>query len=445
MKSNLRLINGRIFTGNPSQPWAESLTVLNGRITWIGKGTAPEVEGCETVDAHGQLVIPGLTDAHVHFFWYARTLANVDLAGIESMDKALSMISARVSQKKSTEWGIGNSYNHNVWGMDREPNRFDLDAVSPENPVAVTSKCGHTVWANSEALRIAGIDKDTEDPPGSRIDRDEDGNPTGLLREGAMNLVYKVIPPVGCEEGRELLKKAMYNAHAFGLTGVHNCEGSDSLKLLAELDRSNELTLRVVQHYAETNFPHALNMGLNSGFGSELLSFGGLKLFIDGALGVQTALMCEPFEASSNLGIQTMSEEELRQLVLTAAENGIASAIHAIGDKANNMVLNILAEAKTINADLRHRIEHAQLLTDPDVARFGQLGVVASVQPTHVIGDMDLVDAYWGKRGRLAYAFGSLARAGSVLAFGSDCPVETMDPILGIHSAVNRQRPGGYP
>lgn len=445
MKANLRLVNGRIYTGTSSETWAESLSVVNGRITWVGDGPPPEMEDCETIDLQGRLVVPGLTDAHVHFLWYARTLANVDLAGIESMDEALAMLSARVSQKQPGEWVVGDSYNHNVWGMDREPSRFDLDVFSLENPVAVTSKCGHTVWANSLALRFAGIDRDTVDPAGSRIDRDSRGEPTGLLREGAMNLVYKAIPPVGREEGQELLRKAMVRAHAFGLTGVHNCEGSDSLKLLAALDRRGELTLRVVQHYAENNFTDALRLGLNSGFGSERLSLGGLKLFIDGALGVQTALMCEPFENSQNLGIQTMPEGDLRELVFRAAENGMSSTIHAIGDRANNLVLNVLEELIAKDSGLRHRIEHAQLLSDADMKRFGELGVIASVQPTHVLGDMDLVDAYWGARGRLAYAFGSLAKSGSVLAFGSDCPVETMDPLLGIHAAVNRQRPGGYP
>jgi predicted amidohydrolase YtcJ len=364
---------------------------------------------------------------------------------VESLNDALAMLADRVSNKKPGEWIIGTSYNHNVWGLGREPNRYDLDAISPENPVAVTSKCGHTLWVNSEALRLAGVDRDTVDPPGSRIERDAGGFPVGLLREGAMSLVYSIIPPLGCEEGKELLRQAMAKVHALGLTGVHNCEGSDALKLLAELDRSGELTLRVVQHYAENNVDAAHRLGLNSGFGSAKLSFGGLKLFFDGALGVQTALMFEPFENTDNLGIQTMQEDCLRDLVMQAAENGISAAIHAIGDKANHVVLNVLEEAQQVNAALRHRVEHVQLLTDEDLERFGRLGIIASVQPTHVLGDMDLVSSYWGRRGRLAYAFASLAKAGSVLAFGSDCPVETMDPIMGIHAAVTRQRPGGYP
>ncbi|HSL93068.1 MAG TPA: amidohydrolase, partial [Bacillota bacterium] len=295
------------------------------------------------------------------------------------------------------------------------------------------------------AMSMAGINRYTEEPPGSRIDRDAAGEPIGLFREGAMGLIYHAIPPVDRETGKDLLRQAMQRAHAWGLTGVHNCEGSDSLSRLAELARDGELTLRVLQHYSEDNFDAALRLGINSGFGDDHLRMGGLKLFIDGALGVQTALMDEPFCGSDNTGIQTMPKDRLEELVQRAAQHGISSTVHAIGDKANRMVLDILQSAVTIDPKLRHRMEHVQLLTDEDVARFAQLGVTASMQPTHLLGDMDLVEKYWGERGRLAYAFGSVLRSGGRLAFGSDCPVETMDPILAIHSAVSRQRIDGHP
>lgn len=445
MASDLRIINARIFTGNDAYPWAESLLIKRGRIEWVGHGVAPELVGAETIDLGGRLVLPGLTDAHVHFYWYARTLANVDLAGVDSMERALAMLSAAVQERKPGEWVVGDSYNHNLWGMDREPDRRDLDAIAPLNPVVVTSKCGHTVWANSLAMSLAGVSRDTVDPAGSRIERDSDGEPAGLFREGAMGLIYRAIPPLVRDTGKELLREAMQRAHAFGLTGVHNCEGSDSLSLLAELDRAGELTLRVLQHYSQDNFASALNLGVNSGFGNDMLRMGGLKLFIDGALGVQTALMDEPFCGSNNTGIQTMDEDSLKDLVHRAAGHGIGATVHAIGDRANRMVLDIMESARAIDQRLRNRVEHAQLLTDEDVPRFARLDVVASMQPAHLLGDMDLVDEYWGERGRLAYAFGSVLRSGGRLAFGSDCPVETMDPVLGIHAAVTRQRVGGHP
>jgi len=444
--NSLCLTNGKIFTGNPGNPWAESILVLNGRIAWVGQGKPPCSSDVRNIDLQGMLALPGLVDAHVHFLWYALGLDNVRMVGIESLEQALDLVAQHVEKALPGEWIVGDSYNHNVWDMDREPNRYDLDKVAPHNPVLISSKCGHTAWVNSMALKLANITAATPDPEGARIDRDSQGEPLGLLREGAQGLVYKVIPDPDPAKARALLKRAIGIAHSMGLTGVHNCEGRDSLRLFGELARRGELDFRVVQHVPADSIDEALSLGLTSGIGGEYLRIGGVKVFVDGALGSQTALMFAPHEDSDNLGLQTMREEDLKALVLKAAHGGISSAIHAIGDKANHMVLNMY-ESALADADstLRHRIEHAQLLTAEDYPRFGRNNIVASVQPTHVLGDIDLVHKYWGARGRYAYPFKSLLDSGAVLAFGSDCPVETMDPILGIHAAVNRQRPGGYP
>lgn len=443
---SLRLINGKIFTGNPNAIWAESILVLNGRIAWIGKGEAPEVDGIITRDLGGRLVVPGFVDAHVHFLWYALGLDNVRMVGVESLEQALDLVAARVSVAQRGEWIVGDSYNHNVWGMDREPNRYDLDRVAPHNPVLISSKCGHTAWVNTKALELANISYGTPDPAGARIERSSSGEPTGLLREGAQGLVQSVIPDPEPKKARNLLKQAIGIAHSMGLTGIHDCEGREALKLFGELARDNELDFRVVHNVPVESLDEAIALGLTSGVGGEKVRIGGLKLFVDGALGSQTALMFEPHENSSNLGIQIMSEGDLKSTVLKAAQAGISSAIHAIGDKANNMVLNMYEDVLRETCPLlRHRIEHVQLLAKPDIERLGNLNVIASVQPTHVLGDLDIVHRFWGKRGRYAYAFKSLLKSGAVLAFGSDCPVESMDPILGIHAAVNRQRPGGYP
>lgn len=444
--SSLRLTNGRIFTGNPTAPWAEEMLILNGRIAWVGEGDAPAIPGVETFDLGGRLALPGLVDAHVHFLWYALGLDNVRMVGVENLDQALGLVEARVQSSGPGDWIVGDSYNHNVWGMDREPNRCDLDKVAPHNPVLISSKCGHTAWVNSKALELAGITAATPDPEGARIDRDELGEPTGLLREGAQGLVYKIIPAPDPEKALDLLKQAIGLAHSMGLTGIHNCEGRDSLRYFGELARAGELNFRVVHNVPSDSIDEAVAVGLTSGVGGEWVRIGGIKLFVDGALGSQTSLMFEPHEGSENLGIQTMPEDELMELVLKGAQGGLSSAIHAIGDKANNMVLNMYETAlKVGDPSLRHRIEHVQLLAEQDVARLGGSNIIASVQPTHVLGDIDLVHKYWGARGRYAYPFKSLLETGAVLAFGSDCPVESMDPILGIHAAVNRQRPGGYP
>ncbi|KAF0197605.1 MAG: hypothetical protein FD169_207 [Bacillota bacterium] len=444
--SSLRLTNGKIFTGNPTAPWAEELLILNGRIAWVGDGEAPSLPGVETLDLGGRLALPGLVDAHVHFLWYALGLDSVRMVGVESLDQALALVAERIRNSGPGEWIVGDSYNHNVWGMEREPNRYDLDRVAPDHPVFISSKCGHTAWVNSKALALAGVTAVTPNPEGSRIDRDSQGEPTGLLRESAQGLVGSVIPDPDPAKACMMLKRAIGIAHSMGLTGIHNCEGRDSLRHFGKLAREGELNFRVVHHVPADSLDEAITLGLTSGVGGEWVRIGGVKLFIDGALGSQTALMFEPHEGSENLGIQTMAEDELKELVLKAAQGGISSAIHAIGDRANNMVLNMYETAlKDGDPILRHRIEHVQLLTEHDVARLGSSNIIASVQPTHVLGDIDLVHKYWGQRGRYAYPFKSLLKTGAVLVFGSDCPVESMDPILGIHAAVNRQRPSGYP
>ncbi len=443
--SSLLLTNGKVYTGNPKNKWATSILIQNGRVAWVGQGNPPAAD-CSHIDLGGRLVLPGLVDAHIHFLWYATGIESVRMVGVESLDQALGMVAERVAQLQPGEWVVGDSYNHNVWGMEREPNRYDLDRVSPDHPVIISSKCGHTAWVNSKALELAGITATTADPDGSRIDRDDHGEPTGLLREGAQGLVYRVIPEADAATKKRLLKQAIANAHAAGLTGIHDCEGSDALHMFSRLAQEGELDLRVTMNVPNDDLDHAIALGLISGFGGEWVRIGGIKAFADGALGTQTALMFEPCEGSTNTGIQTMTEDQLREVVVKGDEHGLASAVHAIGDKANAMMLDIYeAVLKDGNLGLRHRIEHAQLMRQEDVVRCGRLGVIASVQPTHVLGDMEIVDRYWGKRGRYAYAFKSLASAGSVLAFGSDAPVESFDPILGIHAAVNRRRPDGFP
>ena len=192
--SSLRLTNGKIFTGNPTAPWAKEMLIVNGRIAWIGQGDAPSIPGVETMDLDGRLALPGLVDAHVHFLWYALGLDNVRMVGVENLEQALGLVEARVKNSSLGDWIVGDSYNHNVWGMDREPDRYDLDKVAPHNPVLISSKCGHTAWVNSKALELAGVTSATPDPEGARIERDAQGEPTGLLREGAKGLVSRVIP-----------------------------------------------------------------------------------------------------------------------------------------------------------------------------------------------------------------------------------------------------------
>ncbi|MBS3949243.1 MAG: amidohydrolase family protein, partial [Peptococcaceae bacterium] len=267
--SSLRLTNGKIFTGNPTAPWAEELLILNGRIAWVGDGEAPSLPGVETLDLGGRLALPGLVDAHVHFLWYALGLDSVRMVGVESLDQALALVAERIRNSGPGEWIVGDSYNHNVWGMEREPNRYDLDRVAPDHPVFISSKCGHTAWVNSKALALAGVTAVTPNPEGSRIDRDSQGEPTGLLRESAQGLVGSVIPDPDPAKACMMLKRAIGIAHSMGLTGIHNCEGRDSLRHFGKLAREGELNFRVVHHVPADSLDEAITLGLTSGVGGE--------------------------------------------------------------------------------------------------------------------------------------------------------------------------------
>jgi predicted amidohydrolase YtcJ len=317
-----------------------------------------------------------------------------------------------------------------------------LDAVAPNHPVALWSKDGHTLWLNSLALKELGINSFTPDPPGGVIERDELGQPTGILKEKAAELVKQRV-----EASSPLLQRsveeAMESLLRKGLVGLHNCEDERALSLLQSLKSQGKLKMRILHHIPAENLEAAIKLGIKSGFGDEYLRIGGVKIFADGTLGSRTAAMLEPYLGEpENLGILTITPEELEELVLKAGEAGLSVAVHAIGDRANRVVLDALEKAPR----LRHRIEHVQLLTPQDLPRLAKLGVVASMQPIHATSDMEMAERYWGKeRCRWAYAWRSLLEAGTILAFGSDCPVEPPDPLLGIYAAVTRRRLDGSP
>jgi predicted amidohydrolase YtcJ len=322
---------------------------------------------------------------------------------------------------------------------------------------------------NSAALALASITRDTPDPPGGRIGRDAQGEPDGILYEGAaMESVYRLVPDESAAERRGAVLQALQNVTAAGLTGFHDCESPEAFAAFQELEAAGQLPLRVVMLLALPTLRESIAVGLRSGFGSTRLRVGPVKIFSDGSLGSQTAEMLAPFEGTTdNYGVGTISQPDLEAASLAASGAGIAVAVHAIGDAANRRVLDAFARARLVESGgvpppggadgdgyarytLRHRIEHAQMVDPADWGRFRELGVIASMQPIHATSDMEAADRLWGARvGRGGYAWRSLQQAGARLAFGSDCPVETFDPLLGIHAAVTRQDtrnqpPGGW-
>ncbi|MGB6896429.1 MAG: amidohydrolase [Dehalococcoidia bacterium] len=451
MSGDLVLHGGRIFTCDPERPWAEAVLVREGRIVLVGDEA--EVEGAvgadaRAIDLRGRLAVPGFCDAHVHLLELGVSRQVVNLRGARSLEEALSRVKARAERMPPGQWVRGHGWDQNEWAESAFPDRHSLDVIAPGNPVALAHTSGHATWVNSRALALAGITAETSDPAGGRIDRDaETGEPTGILYETAGRLVRDAMPELGEAQRREALGEAVRYAQSLGVTAAHDMGmGRRTLGALRELREEGELGLRVHVYLDRERLDEFIAEGLRTGDGDEVLSIGGAKFISDGALGSQTALMLEPLEGQpDNCGVAVIPAEELRELVRRALGAGLAPAVHAIGDRANWEVLDIYEQGPGAERTLRLRIEHCQLLHPQDVPRFAALGVVASMQPIHAISDMHKADRLWGSRSAGAYVFRSLLDSGARLAFGSDCPVETMDVIAGIHAAVTRRRAEGEP
>jgi predicted amidohydrolase YtcJ len=368
---------------------------------------------------------------------------------VPTLDEALARVAARAETIPEGHWLKGRGWDQSLWEGGALPTREQLDRVAPAHPVYLRRKCGHAGWANSRALALAGITSSTPDPFGGAIDRDAaTGEPTGILKENAMDLVGGLIEEPAVDEMAEAIKTAMANAHKLGLVGVHTMEGSDAFGAFQRLAAAGELDMRVLMQIPEENLDAAIQAGLRSGFGNERLRIGGVKIFADGALGARTAYMLEPFEGEpDNTGIAVATAEHLKDVMGKASRAEIACFVHAIGDRANREVLDAVeaSRRKGEGRHLRHRIEHTQVLHPDDIPRLAKLGVIASMQPIHATQDMLLANNHWGARSAGAYAFRSLLNSGAVLAFGSDSPVEDLNVMKGIHAAVTRRRADGSP
>lgn len=447
---DLMLLNGNIHTMNPQLPTAEALAIRDSKIFAVGKSSEVESLGWKNfkvINLNGKTVIPGLIDCHTHFLAFAYGLKRANLQGISSFAELLSVTRSFCKKLRPDEWLVGGGWDKNILQDEPVFHRKVLDQIWPDAPAALQSKDHHVLWVNSKALQAARIDKETHDPPGGRIERDhQTKEPTGILEENACSLVWEKVPTPSVAHAKELLRKAMKIANSYGLTGIHNHDDPGAFPLFERLRLDGELTLRVCSWVPVQELDSAVSVGLLSGFGNENLRFGGVKIYSDGSLGSQTALMFEPFEGSrDDFGVEVTPHDELSDLVVKAGRAGISVAIHSIGDKAVHQSLNAIeASIRETKGDtrLRHRIEHVQLLHPRDVDRFKGLGVVASVQPVHAPADIDIAEKYWGKRCRLAYAFNTLLRSGAKLVFGSDAPIETLDPWRGIHAAVRRHTIG---
>ena len=448
----LILHNGQFYTMDPVQPRAEALAAYGNRIVAVGRrNDVLALRGPNTtvVDLQGQTVIPGLIDAHVHFAACARLLRWVSLDGLTSLRAVLDIAAERVAVTPPGAWVQGFGWNHNVWPEARFPTRHDLDAVAPDHPVALRRKDGHSLWVNTAALTRGGLLEAAPDVPGGQFDRNEQGALTGIIREKAIDWFEDtVIGPPEPAELQAALREAIPAAHALGLTSVQTPEKPHDLAAWLALRERGELRLRVWAMLREQELGAAIALGLRAGLGDDWVRLGGLKLYADGALGSHTAEMLEPYaDDPANQGFPTLTTEELHDLARRASQAGFPLCVHAIGDAAVRRVLDVLAETPTPplslvgGGSLRHRIEHVQVIHPADLGRLAALGVVASMQPLHAPSDRAVADRLWGSRARYAYAWRSLLDRGTHLAFGSDGPIEVIDPLAGIYAAVTRKHP----
>ena len=442
------LTNGHIYTQDPANPRVAAIAIRDGVIvaTDSDQALADLVrQGDEVIDLDSRCVLPGLVDAHVHLQWCAEKVQGVDLDGVDSLDAVLARVEARAAATPAGEWIFSRGWNQNLWPGGAFPSAADLDRVAPYHPTFLIAQSGHAAWINTLAMRLAGITPGRPDPPGGSIQRDARGQPTGILFEKAIRLIQDVIGDPPPAELANAMQKVISGFWAAGVTGVHCMDGWPAFLALEHLHARGELGLRVLKYMPHDHLDEIKVRGLQSGDGDEWLRIGGIKLYADGALGVRTAALLEPYEGESdNRGMLLWEEQALWELGRRANEAGLALAIHAIGDRSNQLVLDLLQTIPRLKP-IPHRIEHVQLLTPSDLGRLAANGIVASVQPIHATSDIEMAERHWGTRTRYAYAYNTLLDHGTQMVFGSDAPVEPFEPLLGIHAAVTRRRLDGSP
>ena len=416
----------------------------DGRIRDIGRAgdiSRKIPSGTPQFDFPSGLVTPGFVDSHTHFAMWAIGRSQVQLSGTRTLAEALQRIQPAVPVQG---WVLGQGWDCNGWS--EPPGRQHLDPLHA-GPVFLHSLDVHAAWVNSAALEIAGISRETPDPFGGRIVRDAAGDPTGLLLERAVDLVRSHLPDPVQARRKDALLEAQSAAHRLGLTGIHNVEDHHAFHAFQELEREDRLRLRVLFHHPVADLPALVRKGIRSGTGGPWLTNGGVKMFLDGSLGSRTAWMLEPYERTRDRGMMITDESTARGAMNLAAEHGLASVVHAIGDAAVRRGLDLMQHLPA--AGVRHRIEHFQCVNSSDLDRASRSGIALSMQPAHILTDVPLAEKHWGSRSAGAYAFRTLLDRGSLLAFGSDAPVASLDPREGVYAAMERRQsetdPSWYP
>lgn len=490
---SLLLVHGKIFTADANFSIAEAVALDGERIIAVGttKDLKAKYTAAKEIDLQGRLVTPGFNDAHVHFLRGALSLLNVGLNDAKTLEEAKAKIAAKVKEVKAGEWIIGRGWDHTVW-ENKFPTRQDLDAVAPNNPVFLVRVDGHIGWVNSATLKLAGIDKATKNPEGGEIERDAAGEATGILKETAQNLVANLIPQPTKQQETRGLELALEMARKFGITSVQDNSGYETTNLYREFLKQDKLTVRVAEWQDFENSIAEIKRQ-RAEFDSfkddkNRLKLTALKGYVDGTLGSKTASMLAPFtDDDKNVGLMRHTPEDLTRMIVERDAAGFQIALHAIGDRANRMALDGFAKAtfgrlqfgglqRPPNVDKnnkpipkptptpfptpampkdeniasfnerRHRIEHAQVVNPSDFKRFAELGIIASMQPTHAISDKRWAESRLGEYRVLgAYAWHLMKSYGVHVPFGTDFPVESINPYQTLYAAISRQDTGGEP
>lgn len=447
--ADLIITNAKVWTVDPAYPNAEAVAVIGDRIVDVGsvaKISAWKGTQTKLIDAKGKLVLPGFNDSHVHFVSGGLQLENVNLKDADSQQEFARRIGERANTIPKGEWILGGNWDDQSWNPAVLPTKELLDSLTPDNPVFVDRYDGHMALANSLALRLAGVTKASVDPPGGTIVRDSKGNPTGILKDAAMSPVYKIIPDLTPEQRMRSTKKALEHAVSVGVTSVQDMDPSYAdISTYAELADQGELTSRIYAAPLETDWEDQAKIGIHRAFGSSFLRIGGLKGYADGSLGSTTAYFFEPFtDDPGNHGLlsdEMHPVEDMLKRMQGADRAGLQLCIHAIGDQAISIILDLFTKVIEANGerDRRFRIEHAQHVAPKDFERFAKGKVIASMQPYHAIDDGRWAEKRIGPvRIKTTYAFRTFLDNGVRLAFGTDWTVAPLNPMLTIYAAVTR-------
>ncbi|HET7001144.1 MAG TPA: amidohydrolase [Puia sp.] len=449
--------NAKVWTGDSVNPEAEAVAIKDSLILYVGNDFHPYADGHTTlVDLQGKMLVPGFIDNHVHFLDGGYYLANIDLRDAKSRSEFISVFHHFTDSAKGKSWIRGGNWDHEAWGGEL-PRASWIDSISGDHPVFISRYDGHMGLANSIALKMAGISKNTSNPPGGEIVKDpKSGEPTGILKDEAINLLNNVITDLSEKELDESLHRAASHALSHGFTQVHDMGtygGWIDMATYRRAETAGNLPIRIYSFVAISSWKKLDSFIKINGRGNDLLHWGGLKGFVDGSLGSTTAWFYQPYlDAPKSTGLQVTDTTLLRKWVLSADSAGLQVACHAIGDRANDWILNVYEEAEKLRPDKDHRfrVEHAQHLTEDAILRFAGLKVIPSMQPYHAIDDgkwaAKRLDSPRLKR---TYVFKSLLATNANLTFGSDWPVAPLDPIAGIYAAVTRRtlddkNPGGW-